>query len=211
MTPPPSSHPNTHPSAEVLALFSTADLPWLHRYKIRRHLSHCEHCDRQVSLFRASSAELKRQAATEILTGFEAVADWSRLEREMEGNIIVGLAAARCIEKTGKPRGFLIKVSVASAMALLFILGWATHVSSDQSALLYTAVRGAFSSHRPHEAIGPILRSQPDGIVVGSENGSLTLLHPASAVVSVSGTSSVEARYIDDETGQVTITEVYGQ
>jgi hypothetical protein len=202
---------NLHPSAEVLALFSSADLPWFDRIKVRRHLSICERCDRQLSLFRASCAELKRQAASETLTGFEAVADWVRLEREMEGNIIVGLAAARCIDKAPKPRGFLVKVCLASGMALLFIVGWITHVPSEQGALLYGLVRAAFSGHRPLESMGAILRSQPDGIVVGSPAGSLTILHPASAVVSASGTSSVEARYIDEVTGQVTITNVYGR
>lgn len=200
-----------HPTAEVLALFSSADLPWFDRVKIRRHLSTCERCHHQLSLFRASNSELKRQAATETLTGFEAIADWQRLEREMEGNIIVGLAAARCIDKVHKPRVFLIKVSLASAMALLFILGWVTHAPTEQGALLYNAFRVAFSANRPHESMAHILRSRPDGIVVGSSAGSLTILHPASAVISASGTSSVEARYIDETTGQVTITNVYEQ
>jgi hypothetical protein len=205
-----------HPTAEVLALFSSADLPWFDRLKIRRHLSACERCDHQLSVFRASNAEFKRQAATETLTGFEAVVDWQRLEREMQGNIIVGLAAARCVDKVHKPRGLLIKVSLASAMVLLFILGWVTHVPTEQGALLYASVRGAlsggtFSGYHSHESLGHILRSRPDGIVVGSSAGSLTILHPASAVISASGTSSVEARYIDETTGQVTITNVYEQ
>ncbi len=200
-----------HPAAEILALFSASDLPWLDRLKIRRHVSGCEHCDRQVALFRASTAELKRQAAKETLTGFEAIADWSRLEREMEGNIIVGLAAARCIDKAPKPRGFALKLSLVSGMAVLFVVGWTTRIPADQSMLLYNAVRGAFSGSHQQESAGPILRSSPDGIVVGSQEGSLIILHPASAMVSASGTSSVEARYVDDETGQVTITNVYGQ
>jgi len=155
--------------------------------------------------------ELKRQARAEILTGFEAIADWARLEREMEGNIIVGVAAARCVDKKSGARPALIKLALASGMALLFVLGWMTHVPAEQSTRIYSALRGAISGSHPYENHGPILRSQPEGIVVGSQEGSLTILHPASAVVSASGTSSVQARYIDDETGQVTITDVYGQ
>jgi hypothetical protein len=56
-----------------------------------------------------------------------------------------------------------------------------------------------------------VLRSTPGGIVVRSQGGTLTILHPNSAVVSLSGTAGVSARYIDEETGQVTITKVYGQ
>jgi hypothetical protein len=41
----------------------------------------------------------------------------------------------------------------------------------------------------------------------------LTLLHPGATdvTVSVNGAGSVGARYVDDETGQVTIASVYGQ
>lgn len=202
---------NLHPSAEILALFSTSDLPLLDRWKIRRHLYRCEHCESQLAVFRAARVEFKRQARNETLTGFEAIADWSRLEREMEGNIVVGLAAARCIEKRPHSRSLLIKCSFASGFAMLFVLGWVTHVPSEQTERLYSALAGAFTGHRVHPYKGPVLRSLPDGIVVGSQEGSLTILHPASAVITASGTSSVAARYVDDETGQVTITKVYGQ
>jgi hypothetical protein len=200
-----------HPSTELLALFSSADLPWLDRWRIRRHIAACEQCDRELSLFRASTLEFKRQSRTETLTGFEAIADWSRLEREMEGNISVGLAASRCIEPSPDHRRYLIKLSLATGMALLFVLGWLTHVPSEQSTRIIAAVRGAFSKDQRHEYQGPVLRSLPDGIMVGSQDGSMTILHPATAVVTMSGASSVEARYVDDETGQVTITNVYGQ
>jgi hypothetical protein len=155
--------------------------------------------------------ELKRLSATETLTGFEAIADWSRLEREMEGNIVVGLDASRCIEKKRAPRGLLLKFAAGGGMALLFVLGWVTHIPNEQSARIYTAVRSAFGGKTAREYQGPILRSLPDGIVVGSPESSLTILHPASAVVSASGSAGVEARYVDDETGQVTITDVYGR
>lgn len=200
-----------HPSSEVLALFASADLPWIDRLKVARHVSGCESCDRELALARASMVELKHQARTETLTGFEAVADWSRLEREMEGNIIVGLAAARCIGKDPRTPGILRKLGYASALGVLFMLAWVTHVPPVQSSRIVGVIRSAFAGyHRQSEYHGPILRTQPGGIMVGSQDGSLTIFHPASAVVSMSGTSSVEARYIDDETGQVTITDVYG-
>ncbi len=200
-----------HPSAELLALYGSSDLPLLERWKIHRHLSRCEHCERQHSLFRATTLELKRLAGTETLTGFEAIADWSRLEREMEGNIVVGLDAARCIDKKRSPRRLWLKFSAVAGMCVLFVLGWATHIPSEQSACIFTALRGAFGGRHANEYQGPILRSLPDGIVVGSPESSLTILHPATAVVSASGRAGVEARYVDDETGQVTITDVYGQ
>ena len=200
-----------HPSSEVLSLYCSADLPLLDRFRIRRHLSRCEHCERQYSIFRASTTEFKRLAATETLTGFEAIADWARLEREMEGNIVVGLDASRCIEKKRASRGVLLKFAAAGGMLLLFVLGWITHVPAEQNTRLMATLRGAFTCHRTADYQGPVLRSLPDGIVVGSHDSSLTILHPPTAVVSASGVSAVEARYVDDETGQVTITDVYGQ
>ncbi len=200
-----------HPSAEMLALYGTADLPLMERWKIRRHLSVCEHCEREFSIFRASSAELKRLASTQTLTGFEAIADWSRLEREMVGNIVVGLDAARCVDRRPATRSLLFKFAAATGMFVLFVLGWVTRVPAGEASHVFSVVRHAFSKNLTHEYQGPILRSLPDGIVVGSQDSSLTILHPAAAVVSVSGTSGVEARYVDDETGQVTITDVYGQ
>jgi hypothetical protein len=63
---------------------------------------------------------------------------------------------------------------------------------------------------RPQIA-GTQLKTTPDGIAVRAQGATLTILHPASAVVSVSGPSSMSARYVDEETGQVTITKVYAQ
>jgi len=58
---------------------------------------------------------------------------------------------------------------------------------------------------------GTVLRTTPDGITVRTESATLTIMHPPSAVLSLSGASSVAARYVDEQTGQVTITKVYGQ
>ena len=58
---------------------------------------------------------------------------------------------------------------------------------------------------------GTVVQTTPHGIAVRSQGATLTLLSPSSATVSFSGASAVGARYIDDETGQITITNVYGQ
>jgi hypothetical protein len=59
--------------------------------------------------------------------------------------------------------------------------------------------------------MGTVLRSTPEGIAVRTQGATLTILHPRSAVVSLSGSSAVAARYVDEDTGQVTIANVYGQ
>src|SRR3569833_1091560 len=87
-----------HPAPEILALHSRGDLPILSRLRVQTHVLRCEDCEHTIALFHSAHNELKREASAETLTAFEAIADWDRLEREMLGNITVGVSAARCIE-----------------------------------------------------------------------------------------------------------------
>ncbi|MBV9760295.1 MAG: hypothetical protein JO340_07025 [Acidobacteriaceae bacterium] len=199
-----------HPRAEILALYATGDLPWRLRWRTRSHVRRCGDCEQQALLFRSARAELKREAETETLTGFEAIADLGRLEREMLGNIAVGVAAARCIDNAGRTRGLFSKGALAAALMALFAAGWLTHIPKEETAQLTASARRVFGWERP-QASGTVLRTMPDGIAVRAQGATLMMMHPRSAVVSVSGASAVEARYVDEETGQVTITNVYGQ
>lgn len=200
----------THPSAPILALFSTGDLPWKTMWRLKRHVNHCEQCEQHVAEYRAAKVELRREAQTETLTAFEAIADWNVLEREMLGNVAVGVAAARCIGNVRRGRSWLIKGSLAAALTTLFVAGWITHIPKEQTGHLIASVRQIIGMDRP-AFVGTQLKNTPDGIAVRTGGTTLTLMHPRSAVVLVSGPSSMSARYIDEDTGQVTITKVYAQ
>jgi hypothetical protein len=200
----------SHPSIENLALYSAGDLPLVAGWRVRYHVAHCVECERQVLLFRATAAELKREASAETLTGFEAIADWPSLEREMMGNIGVGVDAARCIEGVGKRRSLAVRFALIAALVLLFAAGWITHIPSEQTQHLFATLRSFTGFERP-APMGTVLRSTPEGIAVRTQGATLTMLHPHSAVVSFSGSSAVAARYVDEDTGQVTIANVYGQ
>lgn len=200
-----------HPVPADLALFSSGDLPRGARWRIGRHVKHCSDCERQVLSFRAAKTELKREAQTETLTAFEAIADWARLEREMLGNIAVGLSAARCIEKVGRKRTVLLRAAFALALTGLFVLGWITHIPRDETGRLVSSLQHLVRLNGPQQPSGTVLRTTADGIAVRAQGATLTILHPPSAVVSLSGFSAVSARYVDDDTGQVTVTKVYGQ
>jgi hypothetical protein len=201
---------NPHPSLETLALHSAGDLPLIAGWRVRYHVTHCHECERHVRLFQSSKAELKREASAETLTGFEAIADWPSLEREMLGNIGVGVDAARCIEGVGKRRSWIMRFAVAAGLLLLFAAGWMTHMPSEQTQHLLATLRSVTGFERPAPT-GTVLRSTPEGIAVRTQGATLTILHPRSAVVSLSGSSAVAARYVDEDTGQVTIANVYGQ
>lgn len=199
-----------HPGAAILALFSGGDLPWREMWRLRRHVNRCDQCEHKVAEFRAAKAELKREAQAETLTGFEAIADWSVLEREMLGNIAVGVAAARAIDKVSRGRSFLLKGTILAGFTILFAAGWATHIPSDETAHLATSLRQLIGMERT-QISGPFLKTTPDGIAVRAQGATLTIIHPPSAIIGVSGPESVSARYIDEDTGEVTITKVYAQ
>ena len=202
---------NLHPGVGTLALYATGDLPWRSRLRVGRHVATCADCEHQVTLFRSSRAELRREAEAQTLTGFEAIADWSRLEREMLGNIGVGLAAARCIDKVRRGRILLARVGLFAGLTALFVAGWITHIPREQTEHMAAALRRVVGLEPRPPVMGTVLRATPNAIAVRAHGATLTIMHPASAVVSVSGNSAVGARYVDEETGQVTITNVYGQ
>ena len=199
-----------HPGAAILALYSSRDLPRRDMWRLRRHVNRCEECEQKIADYLTAKSELKKEARTETLTAFEAIADWSVLEREMIGNIAVGVAAARAIDKVRRGRSFLIRGAVFAALTLLFVLGWISHIPGDETEHLFSSLKQVVSADRG--AINsPLLKTTPDGIAVRAQGATLTIIHPPTAVVAVSGPESVSARYVDDETGQVTIAKVYAQ
>ncbi len=200
----------SHPATEVLALYSRGDLPPIPRFRLKAHLLECASCEHQVALFAASLAELKREAASQTLTAFEAIADWKVLEREMMGNIVVGLAAARCIENVGRKRAWFSRLAFGAGLTVLFVAGWITHIPSEQTHHLAASLSRLVGLHQKAGSID-MVQATPNSIAVRSQGVTLSILHPPTAVVSLSGNSSMEARYVDEESGQLTIASVYGQ
>ncbi len=201
---------NPHPALELLSLYAQGDLALLPRLRVGSHLSRCVKCEEYVDSIRSAVAELKRDAASSTLTAFEAVADWHRLELEMLGNINVGVAAARCVDSVRGKRTWLPRVAITAGLTALFVAGWATHIPREQTSHLASSFSRFLGLERaPH--LGNVVQTLPNGIAVRSQGVTLTILHPTGAVVSLSGNSSIEARYVDESTGQMTITNVYGQ
>ncbi|MFL6354660.1 MAG: hypothetical protein ACJ74Z_22800 [Bryobacteraceae bacterium] len=200
-----------HPDLETLALYSKGDIAWIRRWRIGRHIGRCADCEEQVLRFRSAGDELQQEANRQTLTAFEATADWARLEREMLGNIAVGVAAARCIEKVGRRR--ILRTPglwVTVGLAMLFLAGWLTNVPSEQRDHLTASIRRSIGIEVP-QIIGSVVRTTPEGIAVRAQGATLTILHPPSAVISLAGSSSLGARFVDEDTGEVTITNVYGE
>lgn len=201
-----------HPSPEELALFSQGDLPLVKRWLLGAHLRSCPSCEYELERFRDTAIAIKRQTTANALEAVQAAADWSRLEQEMIGNINVGIAAARCVAKVpGRSLEGWRLAALVGGLTFVFVAGWLVNVPREDTDKILAAVRASFTV--PQRPTGTVLQTSPRGVSIRFQGASLTLLHPSSAqaTASFSSRSSVGVRYVDDQTGQVTITNVYGQ
>jgi len=187
----------THPSEADLALLAGGDLPFWQRWRLGRHLAACPRCREEIRTFREASGWL-REASGDLSTDL----NWSRVASEMRANIRVGLAAGECVGgvQAPSPRLGWRAVAALASIALVALSGWWLHTPSPRLA--------------PSVASGGIvLEATPAGIELKEDGRALTLLHPGSdaVMVSVSAQGSLRARYVDAETGMVTINNVYAQ
>jgi hypothetical protein len=190
-----------HPADDKLALYAGGDLGVFERWRVRSHLNGCETCRSEIARFEAAGEVLTDEGAR-----MPEGLDWGPLSRDMAANIRLGLAAGEIVASTGNHSPAIAwrpAAVVASATALLITAWWLNvpaappHDAQQQQAL----------------AVQPLLQETDSGIEVRSGRGSLSLLRPrtASAALQVSAPGSLRERYVDDETGQVTINNVYAE
>lgn len=185
-----------HPSEGSLALFAGGELGLLARLRVRRHLSWCHVCREELDSLESSRAWLK-EASSELPQGF----NWNRMAGEMRANIHVGLAAGECVASPGwHPLAFGLRAALTAApVALVLLLGWWLQPARPKL-----------------EPQGVVLEATSKGIELRDGAAVLSLQHPGEVkdsdvtyTVSVQGT--LRARYVDSQTGQVTIHNVYTQ
>ena len=188
----------THPAETVLALYAGGDLGWWVRMGVARHARQCGSCSRQVEEFRAT-CEMLQAERTQLPLGF----DWSEAAAAMRANIRLGIAAGQCVaeqpERLGRPWQ---APALALPVLVVVVAGWLL-----QS--LPPAVHPGLTAEGTGGAL--VLDAGPAGIGVERNGHGFQLLRPQAAgsvEISVRG-DSVRSRYVDSETGQVTISHVY--
>ncbi len=182
-----------HPSEATLALHAGGDLGWIARWRTERHLARCEDCRAEVAEF---------SAMREIVPDLAEMPEihWNRLAAEMKANIRLGLAAGECVRSSEVPLRdslWFSRARVAVAVASLVVL-------------LVTGV----VLERPAPVVredGTVLQHTANAIQVGQGGHAFRLMNVGAKNVtfSVNAQGSVGARYVDPETGLVTINNVY--
>lgn len=183
-----------HPGAEDLALYAGGELGAIGRLRVAVHAASCQECRREIEQLRGAREAL-REEARRLPEGL----DWKTLEAEMKANIRLGLAAGAIVDRAGEQPerlGWRAAAGLALATAVV-VTGWFLNVP------------------RPGQATQPgvVLEATQAGLELKENGRALTMLEPASTAVtySVSAGGALRARYVDGETGQVTITNVYAQ
>lgn len=189
----------THPTQETLALHAGGDLGWIARWRTNRHLSRCERCREEVASF---------SGLREVLPDLNEIPEiaWNRLATEMKANIRLGVAAGECVRAEQKPLRQTLFSGARAAVALASV-----------AALLVTGV--VLERPVPRQSLNPVdgvvVQSTTDGIQVRDGVRALRLLHTGvnerDVIHSAGAQGSMRARFVDPETGYVTITNVYAE
>ena len=188
-----------HLTQETLALHAGGDLGYMARWRAHRHLKRCAQCRGEVAAFSAMSGSLPD------LNDIPEVA-WNRLASEMKANIRLGLAAGECVRPDERPLRQTLFSGARTVVALASVM-----------ALLVTGVVLQRPAPRPGPPVidGVVVQATKDGIQVLNGPRTLRLLHTGvrdeNVIHSVDAQGAMRARYVDPETGYVTINNVYAE
>ncbi len=203
-----------HPSESLLAMYAAGDLAGFEnlpeRWKIRLHVSRCAGCRKLVDAYVADRAWFRGEAGE-----LPEDVDWARMSAEMTANIRVGLEAGECVsprrERAATMAYWKPAAAVAGLTAVLAGAWWLNIPPSDAQSLSRVFRAIGQRTVTMGEDRGPVVEAGPNGVEVRQNGGSLEVsqdgVRPTN--VSVDAQGSASARYVDTDTGQVTITSVY--
>lgn len=172
-----------------LALRAGADTGFWSRLRMDAHLNRCAECRARLDEFGQV-----RKALRETSDDLPAGVNWNVLAREMTANIHLGVSAGRCVAP-GSTFAWHKPALVLASTLLVVLVAWVAYLPTAGT-----------------PPAGMMAETSASGIDLNDNGRVLTLRHSAEQeVISVSLQGSVRARYVDSETGQVTINNVYVQ
>ena len=184
-----------HPKQATLALHAGGDLGPFRRWLTARHLTHCATCREEIAGFDEMRAMLPNLAVLPDIS-------WNRMAAEIKANVRLGLEAGECVRAADLP------LQRTAPMG-----GWRPVVAFASVLVL---VGGCMMLERPTpvvHAAGASVQSTPDGMQsqAGGQMFGLTNSGAQQVTYTLNAHGSMGARYIDPETGAVTINTVYVQ
>jgi len=192
-----------HPRENDLALLAGGDGGRIQRFLLERHLRNCADCQDKVAEYRDLRSELAELEFPDV--------NWNSLAADMRANIRLGLEAGACVRTTQVPKRWNPRLTLAFA-SLLLLLGSSFFVrdSSFLNGVRHLRFQPNAASIVPDD---PVLRVTGSGVEIRTGSNSLILLnHRGDAFnQTVSAQGDIGKRYIDGETGSVTINNVYLQ
>lgn len=185
-----------HPGEQELTLYVSGDLNMLAMWRVGMHVRSCAQCANGIAGAEAVMTVLRTRAQE-----VPASLHWDRLAAEMTANIHLGLEAGECVGplRVQRPEriGWRAVTVMAGVSALLMGAWWL----NPPRAVRETAVR-----RTPVEIL-----TSPGGIEVKENGSAMILMHTRGEQrpIIVSTPGSLRARFVDQDTGQVTINNVY--
>jgi hypothetical protein len=200
-----------------LALYAAGDLPFYRRPLVTLHVRSCDVCRGLVESFQADRVEL-RGSADAMPANLSTNFNWDQLAAEMTANIRVGLAAGECVAPRERKVAVISwrPVALASGLVVLLAGAWWLNIPRTDTEAIGHAIRQMATGGRTNpaqEERGPVVGASPTGVIL-LENGSRMGIGQGGlepVMFSVSTQGSASARYVDQDTGQVTITATYVQ
>jgi len=193
-----------HPSIETLALFAGGELPFLQKWSTRRHVRGCDSCQSEVRAFHEAS----RVALIETERMPDGV-HWESLSAEMRANIHLGLEASEAISAYKPPEESQAMPSLswhaialgcaAACIAVYFYWNAAVHKQEQLAAL--------------RAPVPVVAAASGDGVKIFDGARELELTNPKDSgsvvLVTISTSGTAATRYVDQDSGQITVNNVY--
>ena len=195
-----------HLNDSEAALASSGDLSFVARMRSRTHCAVCSSCRMRVEVFKQDAARVRK-----IVPDFELPRsmDWGEIERELFANVRLGLDVSEIRTDFGKEPERAISwtgaVSIATLTAIV-ITGWFLAGPRTQQYLLHAprAVAQVKSG-------AMILRGDENGVGLESRGVGMILRNVASSSsrFEVGLEGSVRSSVVDQDSGQVTVSQIY--
>jgi hypothetical protein len=186
-----------HPNQATLALHAGGDLGFFARWRTERHLKQCDRCREEIDAFAATREIIPELAEIPEIP-------WNRLAAEMKANIRLGLEAGECVRQSDPPLRQTPLFTGARAIVAL----------ASMAALLVTGIILEHPAPVPATTAviadeGMVVQATGNGIQVRKGGQTLRLMNPGKHVTySYDAQGSMRARYVDPDTGYVTINNV---